>query len=127
MTTAAGEFVWCRGLRLQSGDNRIFVAGQGTDDIGIQSGGQTTTLQGATGPVTACMTIHQGIGASAEPSSTVTYSADGTGIDSTYRRPLRPPARIRPETARPRLPQRPARVLAAGPEGAGVSDIPFGT
>ncbi|MFF5264976.1 glycoside hydrolase family 3 protein [Actinomadura viridis] len=65
--------------------NKIFVAGKSADDIGIQSGGWTITWQGSAGPITPGTTILQGIRQTAGPSSTVTYSKDGTGVDGSYK------------------------------------------
>ena len=73
-----------RVLPLDKSRNRIFVAGKNADDIGNQSGGWTVGWQGTSGPVTPGTTILQGIQHSARPSSTVTYSKDGTGIDGSY-------------------------------------------
>ena len=50
----------------------------------MQSGGWTITWQGAPGPVTKGTTILQGIREAADPSATVAYSRDGTGIDRSY-------------------------------------------
>ncbi|MEU0092997.1 glycoside hydrolase family 3 N-terminal domain-containing protein [Kribbella sp. NPDC006257] len=71
-------------LPLAKSHNRIFVAGKNADDIGNQAGGWTVGWQGASGPVTPGTTILQGIQAAAKPSSTVAYSKDATGIDSSY-------------------------------------------
>ncbi|MES9608238.1 MULTISPECIES: glycoside hydrolase family 3 protein [Actinomadura] len=65
-------------------DDKVFVAGRSADDIGMQSGGWTITWQGAPGPVTKGTTILQGIRRAADPSATVAYSRDGTGIDRSY-------------------------------------------
>ncbi|WP_067458134.1 glycoside hydrolase family 3 protein [Actinomadura macra] len=70
-------------LPLDEGD-RIFVAGRGADDIGLQSGGWTVTWQGAPGATTPGTTILQGIREAAGGSATVTYARDGTGIDRSY-------------------------------------------
>ncbi|WP_141583584.1 glycoside hydrolase family 3 protein [Actinomadura sp. WMMA1423] len=64
--------------------DRVFVAGRGADDIGVQAGGWTITWQGAPGPVTRGTTILQGIREAAGPSATVAYSRDGTGVDRSY-------------------------------------------
>ncbi|MFC0626993.1 glycoside hydrolase family 3 protein [Kribbella deserti] len=71
-------------LPLAKKNNRIFVAGKNADDIGNQSGGWTVGWQGASGPTTIGTTILQGIRQAARPSSTVAYSKDGNGIDSSY-------------------------------------------
>ncbi|WP_255205854.1 glycoside hydrolase family 3 N-terminal domain-containing protein [Actinomadura sp. BRA 177] len=65
-------------------DDKIFVAGRSADDIGMQSGGWTITWQGEPGPITPGTTILDGIRKVADPDATVTYSKDGTGIDSSY-------------------------------------------
>ncbi|GAA2415012.1 glycoside hydrolase family 3 N-terminal domain-containing protein [Actinomadura vinacea] len=72
-------------LPLDRRDNKIFVAGKNADDIGNQTGGWTITWQGSSGPITPGTTILQGIKQTAGPSSTVTYSKDGTGIDGSYK------------------------------------------
>jgi beta-glucosidase len=51
----------------------IFVAGQGADDIGIQSGGWTIEWQGKTGNITTGTTILQGIKAAVSSKTAVTY------------------------------------------------------
>ncbi|MEC3978486.1 glycoside hydrolase family 3 protein [Amycolatopsis sp. H20-H5] len=71
-------------LPLDKSRNKIFVAGKTADDLGNQTGGWTVGWQGASGPVTTGTTILQGIKQTAKPSSTVTYSKDGTGIDHSY-------------------------------------------
>ena len=63
---------------------RIFVAGKSADNIGNQSGGWTISWQGASGNITPGTTILQGIRQTMAPGSTITYSADGSGIDSSY-------------------------------------------
>lgn len=65
--------------------NRIFVAGRSADNIGYQSGGWTISWQGSSGNITPGTTILQGIRNTVAPSTTVTYSANGSGIDSSYR------------------------------------------
>lgn len=65
-------------------DDKVFVAGRSADDIGMQSGGWTISWQGAPGPTTKGTTILRGIREAADPSATVTYSRDGTGIDRSY-------------------------------------------
>jgi beta-glucosidase len=71
-------------LPLDKSRTKIFVAGKNADDIGNQTGGWTVGWQGTSGPVTPGTTILQGIQQGVRPSSTVTYSKDGTGIDSSY-------------------------------------------
>ncbi|HEY8482105.1 MAG TPA: glycoside hydrolase family 3 N-terminal domain-containing protein [Spirillospora sp.] len=63
------------------GDEKIFVAGRGAHDIGLQSGGWTITWQGEPGPITPGTTILDGIRAAAR---SVAYDADGRGIDGSY-------------------------------------------
>ncbi|MEH1125818.1 glycoside hydrolase family 3 protein [Micromonospora sp. CPCC 206061] len=72
-------------LPLARENNRIFVAGRSADNIGYQSGGWTITWQGGSGAITPGTSILAGIRASVAPSTTVTYNANGTGIDSSYR------------------------------------------
>jgi beta-glucosidase len=72
-------------LPLAREDNRIFVAGKSADNIGNQSGGWTISWQGSSGNITPGTTILQGIRNTVAPSTTVTYSANGSGIDSSYR------------------------------------------
>jgi beta-glucosidase len=72
-------------LPLARENNKIFVAGKSADDIGLQSGGWTITWQGSPGNTTPGTTILQGIRQTVSPSSTVTYSRDGSGIDNSYR------------------------------------------
>jgi len=72
-------------LPLAKTNNKIFVAGKSADNIGYQSGGWTVTWQGGSGATTTGTTILQGIRAAAGTGSTVTYNANGTGIDSSYK------------------------------------------
>ncbi len=55
----------------------IYVAGQGADDIGMQTGGWTIEWQGKTGNITPGTTILQGIKATVSSKTTVTYDATG--------------------------------------------------
>jgi beta-glucosidase len=64
---------------------KYFVAGRMADNIGYQSGGWTISWQGGSGAVTPGTTILSGIRSAVSPGTTVTYSADGTGIDGTYK------------------------------------------
>lgn len=57
---------------------RIFVAGRGADDIGLQCGGWTVDWQGKQGPITKGTTILQGLKEVAGD-STVDFSAEGEG------------------------------------------------
>lgn len=63
---------------------RIFVAGKNADDLGNQSGGWTLSWQGDSGGGAGGTTILQGIRDTVAPSATVTYAADGSGIDRSY-------------------------------------------
>ncbi|MFJ2029045.1 glycoside hydrolase family 3 N-terminal domain-containing protein [Streptosporangium sp. NPDC087985] len=72
-------------LPLAPGNNKIFVAGRSADNIGYQSGGWTITWQGSSGNITPGTTVLQGIRNTVGPSTTVTYSQSGSGIDSSYR------------------------------------------
>ena len=72
-------------LPLATTGNKIFVAGKSADNIGNQSGGWTISWQGVVGQ------HHPGHDDPAghpqhrrRRRRTVTYSADGSGIDSTY-------------------------------------------
>ncbi|MFC6023133.1 glycoside hydrolase family 3 N-terminal domain-containing protein [Plantactinospora solaniradicis] len=71
-------------LPLAAANNRIFVAGKSADNIGYASGGWTISWQGGSGAITAGTSILAGIRNAVAPSSTVTYHAAGTGIDSSY-------------------------------------------
>jgi beta-glucosidase len=57
--------------------NRILVAGQGANDIGMQCGGWTITWQGKHGPTTKGTTILEGIQAATAGKTTITYASDG--------------------------------------------------
>jgi beta-glucosidase len=72
-------------LPLAKTNNKIFVAGKNADNIGYQSGGWTISWQGGSGATTPGTTILQGIRAAAGTGTTVTYNANGTGIDSSYK------------------------------------------
>jgi beta-glucosidase len=73
-------------LPLTKSGGKIFVAGKNADDIGNQSGGWTVSWQGASGNTySGGTTILQGIRNAVGSGATVTYSKDGTGIDSSYR------------------------------------------
>lgn len=72
-------------LPLAKTGGKIFVAGKSADDIGNQSGGWTLSWQGASGNTVPGTTILQGIRAAVGSGAAVTYSRDGSGIDSTYR------------------------------------------
>jgi beta-glucosidase len=72
-------------LPLAKSGGKIFVAGKSADDLGNQSGGWTSTWQGASGSTIAGTSIVQGIRNAVGSGTTVTYQRDGTGIDSSYR------------------------------------------
>jgi beta-glucosidase len=55
----------------------ILVAGQGANDIGLQSGGWTISWQGQPGDITPGTTILQGIQQGAGPQARVVYDAGG--------------------------------------------------
>lgn len=61
--------------------SRILVAGQGANDIGMQSGGWTMTWQGGLGATTEGTTILEGIRESVSSQTSVDYSVDGTFIE----------------------------------------------
>lgn len=63
---------------------KLFVAGRNADNTGNQSGGWTLTWQGRPGSVPGATSILQGIRDAAGPGATVTYAADGAGVDSSY-------------------------------------------
>ena len=56
----------------------IFVAGQGADDIGLQSGGWTISWQGQSGNITPGTTLLKGIQQAVSPQARVVYDALGT-------------------------------------------------
>jgi beta-glucosidase len=61
---------------------RIHVAGKNADDIGNQCGGWTITWQGQSGAVTpGGTTVLGAIKKAVSPTTTVTYSKDGTGAE----------------------------------------------
>ncbi|MFC4113409.1 glycoside hydrolase family 3 N-terminal domain-containing protein [Nonomuraea zeae] len=72
-------------LPLAATGGKIFVAGKSADNIGYQSGGWTISWQGSSGNITPGTSILQGIRNSAGSGTTVTYSQNGSGIDSSYR------------------------------------------
>lgn len=72
-------------LPLAKSGGKIFVAGKNADDIGNQSGGWTISWQGSSGNITTGTTILRGIRDAVGSGATVTYNADGNGIDSSYR------------------------------------------
>jgi beta-glucosidase len=55
----------------------IYVAGEGADDIGLQSGGWTIEWHGAKGAIAPGTTILDGIRQAVSPETVVQYSADG--------------------------------------------------
>lgn len=71
-------------LPLSKSGEKIFVAGKNADDLGNQAGGWTVSWQGASGDTIPGTSILQGIRDAVAPGTTVTYSRDGSGIDSSY-------------------------------------------
>jgi beta-glucosidase len=71
-------------LPLATTASKLFVAGKSADNIGYQSGGWTISWQGGSGPITTGTTVLQAIRGTVSPDTTVTYSADGTGITGSY-------------------------------------------
>ncbi len=55
----------------------IYVAGQGADDMGLQSGGWTIEWQGRTGDIQPGTTILEGLQSSVSSGTEVQYAADG--------------------------------------------------
>ena len=72
-------------LPLSKTNNKIFVAGKSADNIGYQSGGWTISWQGGSGATTPGTTVLQGIRSAVGAGTTVSYNANGTGIDSSYK------------------------------------------
>jgi beta-glucosidase len=64
-------------LPLEKDADVIFVAGQGADDIGLQSGGWTIKWSGSMGDITPGTTILEGIEAAVSPETTVYFNAIG--------------------------------------------------
>jgi beta-glucosidase len=60
---------------------RIFVAGQGADDIGMMCGGWTITWQGETGSIQPGTTILEAIHSIVSPDTAIVYNQDGKFID----------------------------------------------
>ncbi|MGA2490846.1 MAG: glycoside hydrolase family 3 protein, partial [Anaerolineales bacterium] len=60
---------------------KIFVAGQGADDIGMLCGGWTISWQGQTGNIDIGTTILNGIKAIVSPDTTVEYNKSGNFTD----------------------------------------------
>jgi beta-glucosidase len=60
---------------------KIFVAGQGADDIGMMCGGWTISWQGQTGAIDVGTTILNGIKAIVSPGTTVVYNKDASFTD----------------------------------------------
>jgi hypothetical protein len=72
-------------LPLPKTASKIFVAGKSANDIGNQSGGWTVSWQGGSGATTPGTTILQAIRNTVSPGTTVTFSANGSGIDGSYK------------------------------------------
>jgi beta-glucosidase len=64
-------------LPLSKETPRIYVAGQGADDIGLQSGGWTISWQGAAGDIQSGTTVLEGIRAAVLPMAEVQYDPAG--------------------------------------------------
>ncbi|OYD06874.1 glycoside hydrolase family 3 protein [Paludifilum halophilum] len=64
-----------------SKDEKIFVAGEKADDIGIQCGGWTISWQGSSGNITPGTTILEGIKKEVKKDTAVTYSKNGIGAE----------------------------------------------
>lgn len=64
-------------LPISDDTNVIFVAGQGADDIGMQSGGWTIEHQGRIGDITIGTSILEGLEARASEDTEIFYSAPG--------------------------------------------------
>jgi beta-glucosidase len=71
-------------LPLKTGAGKLFVAGKNADSTGGASGGWTLTWQGGTGAVPGATSVLQGIREVAGSGATVTFAADGSGIDRSY-------------------------------------------
>lgn len=65
-------------LPIQRTTSKIFVAGQGADDIGMMCGGWTISWQGQSGSIDTGTTILNGIKAAVSPDTTVQYDKYGT-------------------------------------------------
>jgi beta-glucosidase len=64
-------------LPIDKNTPKIYVAGQGADDIGMMCGGWTISWQGQTGSVDVGTTILNGIKATVSPDTSVVYNKDG--------------------------------------------------
>ncbi|MEB3211483.1 MAG: glycoside hydrolase family 3 C-terminal domain-containing protein, partial [Leptolyngbyaceae bacterium] len=64
-------------LPLPKSIQRLYVAGDGADDIGLQSGGWTIEWFGARGAIAPGTTILEGIRQTVAPNTRVDYAADG--------------------------------------------------
>lgn len=58
---------------------RVHVAGKNATNLGYQCGGWTITWQGGSGPMTTGTTVWAAIANTVGPTTTVTYSEDGSG------------------------------------------------
>jgi beta-glucosidase len=72
-------------LPLPKTANKYFVAGKSADNIGYQSGGWTISWQGSSGNITAGTSVLQAIRNTVSPGTTITFNANGTGIDGSYK------------------------------------------
>ncbi len=69
-------------LPLSNEKIHIFLAGEHADNLGYQCGGWTITWQGDSGSITLGTTIREAI-QEAAPSADITYSREGSSIDTT--------------------------------------------
>ena len=63
-------------LPIATSGKKVLLAGQGADDVGIQSGGWTITWQGSTGATTPGTTLHEAL--SARLGDDLAFDRDGT-------------------------------------------------
>ena len=63
---------------------KIFIAGQGADDIGMMCGGWTISWQGQTGNIDIGTTIMNGIKTIVSPDTTVVYNTDGNFTEKAH-------------------------------------------
>lgn len=67
-------------LPLNTDVNHIHVAGKNAHNLGNQCGGWTISWQGSSGDITTGTTILEGIQHAVSPQTTVSYSADDSGV-----------------------------------------------
>ncbi|GBD25786.1 Beta-glucosidase BoGH3B [bacterium HR30] len=68
-------------LPLRKDLGRLHLAGVHADNLGYQCGGWTITWRGGSGRITEGTTILEAVRAAVSPTTTVTYSFDGSGAD----------------------------------------------